>query len=138
MDKKFYIGLFSIKSRFILISFSYNNFFFAGCEPTRIWMVVRHGTRYPGVKKIKKMQSVLVNLRDEIILNANNGSLCSDEIEAFKNWQLTAHISDDKNLAHEGEDEMIDLAERMQQRFSNLFPEEYSNLTYQVSHEIFY
>lgn len=96
-------------------------------------MLVRHGTRYPGTKKIKKMDEVLSKLKNKIILQYDKGSLCDKELKLFEKWKLYPKLIDHKNLAHEGEDEMIDLAERMQNRFPNLFPQEYDNNTYYVS-----
>nr|CAD7408225.1 unnamed protein product [Timema poppensis] len=55
------------------------------------------------------------------------GSLCTDEILYFENWKPQVEEPDHKRLAHEGEDEMVDLAERFQIRFPNIFEENYVN-----------
>nr|CAD7440358.1 unnamed protein product [Timema bartmani] len=55
------------------------------------------------------------------------GSLCTDEILYFENWKPQVEDPDHKRLAHEGEDEMVDLAERFQIRFPNIFEENYVN-----------
>jgi multiple inositol-polyphosphate phosphatase/2,3-bisphosphoglycerate 3-phosphatase len=40
--------------------------------------------------------------------------------------------ADEKRLAHEGEDEMVELAERFQNRFPQILPEVYTNSTFKV------
>lgn len=39
---------------------------------------------------------------------------------------------DEKKLTHEGEDELMELAERFQKRFPELLPETYSNSSFKV------
>lgn len=39
---------------------------------------------------------------------------------------------DEKRLAHEGEDEMVELAERFQNRFPQILPDVYTNSTFKV------
>lgn len=39
----------------------------ANCQPAQIWMVVRHGTRNPSAKVIRKMRTLLPKVRDNIL-----------------------------------------------------------------------
>ncbi|CAG2056294.1 unnamed protein product [Timema podura] len=100
-----------------------------GCQPVRAWLMVRHGTRYPGHSAIVKMRQTLPKIREHIIAayKDGKGSLCTDEILYFENWKPQVEDPDHKRLAHEGEDEMVDLAERFQIRFPNIFEENYVN-----------
>ncbi|XP_063238428.1 multiple inositol polyphosphate phosphatase 1 [Bacillus rossius redtenbacheri] len=106
------------------------------CEPVRAWMIVRHGTRYPGSKAIQKMVHSLPLLRNRILAanKAGKGSLCREEVSALERWACGVEEADEKRLAHEGEDEMLELAERFQQRFPRLFPGDYRNDTYKFKH----
>lgn len=67
--------------------------------------------------------------RDLIYLQ---GRLCNEDKRLFQEW--ASHLSDDeeKNLVAEGEDELIDLGERYQNRFPGLLSDQYENSTYRV------
>lgn len=65
------------------------------------------------------------------------GKLCSEEIASLEAWFPHVEESDEKRLAHEGEDEMTELAERFQNRFPQILPEVYTNSTFKVqNHDI--
>lgn len=108
---------------------------YEGCHPIKIWMVVRHGTRNPGEKMISKMKLRLPALRTAIINNHNQskGDLCDAELANLTLWSPQVEIADQKRLVHEGEDEMLELAERIQNRIPSLLPEIYSNATFKVN-----
>lgn len=40
---------------------------FIGCELKKIWMMVRHGTRYPSAKIIRNMKEKLPDVKEEIL-----------------------------------------------------------------------
>jgi len=61
-----------------------------------------------------------------------SGQLCKEEIGALQAWSPHVEEADEKRLAHEGEDEMVELAERFQNRFPQILPEVYTNSTFQV------
>lgn len=43
-----------------------------GCTPVQMWVLARHGTRYPGKEMIPTLLN-LTNVRDEIIKNHERG-----------------------------------------------------------------
>lgn len=51
----------------------------------RVWMIVRHGTRYPGSKVIRKMKERLPLLRDSVIQNhkLKQGNNCFRPIQSI-------------------------------------------------------
>lgn len=106
---------------------------FDGCEPRKVWMVIRHGSRYPSSETLLKMRK-LNQIRDDILDNhgRKRGRLCSDCLSKLTEWSLKVDPKESKILVHEGEDEMIELAERFQKRFPQLFPDDYHNNTYKV------
>lgn len=46
-------------------------FLIIGCEPKKIWMVIRHGTRNPNQRQIGLMNERLPEIR-KLILNSDN------------------------------------------------------------------
>lgn len=103
---------------------------FVECMPTKIWMLVRHGTRNPSAAVIRKMQKRLPQIRDMII---NEGSSSVDHMSSLRKWAVHITDKDEKQLTHEGEEEMLLLARRMQRRFPDILNSAYSNSSYKVS-----
>ncbi|XP_014224945.1 multiple inositol polyphosphate phosphatase 1-like [Trichogramma pretiosum] len=100
---------------------------FAGCTKKKIWLMIRHGTRLPARKFIKPMTEILPDIQKQIIKNYQNGKskLSADFIEKLERWTINLKEAEAMNLAEEGQNELIDLAERMQARLPELFPDDY-------------
>lgn len=92
-------------------------------------MLIRHGTRNPNARFIKKMNARLPEIQ-QLIAKGNIEELLAKK---FEKWKANISEEDMKKLTHEGEDEMLQLAKRMKNRFPNLFPSLFSNSSYQVS-----
>lgn len=103
-----------------------------GCLPHKIWMVIRHGTRNPSAAFIERMKDRLPEIRNLILENNPEPTqfLRYTDLYAFQKWKIKLRTSDEKRLTHEGEDEMLQLAERMQARFPNILRPIYSNTSY--------
>ena len=54
------------------------------------------------------------------------------ELDLFAKWKSRIVEADEKKLTLEGELEMLELAERMQARFSDILAPVYSNTSYEV------
>ncbi|XP_053996568.1 multiple inositol polyphosphate phosphatase 1-like [Hylaeus anthracinus] len=94
------------------------------CEPVQIWMLARHGTRYPGRKEIKSMKKKLSELQDDIIDNHKKhgrGGLCKESIKMLKKWKVNPDLSKDtqKYLTEQGEEDL----KLMGARYKDYFPE---------------
>lgn len=50
----------------------YRILFCLDCRDNKIWMVIRHGTRLPGIKDILNAQN-LTKIKQEILLQHSNG-----------------------------------------------------------------
>ncbi|XP_011868019.1 PREDICTED: uncharacterized protein LOC105562094 isoform X2 [Vollenhovia emeryi] len=104
------------------------------CVEKKIWLILRHGTRYPGKKYIPRMIDDLPELQHVILKNHANGAtnLSADDVALFRGWKLPFGRGHMMKLALEGENEMIDLGERYQARFPSLMPEAFDNRTYKI------
>lgn len=103
-----------------------------GCQATRIWTVVRHGSRNPNRKTIKMIPTIM-RIRDEIVENQQTRqTMCDHDLDLFRQWDSPLSEDAQKDLVMEGIDELIELAERMQNRFPNVLSDIFSNATYRV------
>ncbi|XP_004524101.2 multiple inositol polyphosphate phosphatase 1 [Ceratitis capitata] len=94
------------------------------CRATRIWSVIRHGTRNPSKEHIEGTKFRLVQLKEQILKNPQT-KLCPEELIRLRFWNFNISSEEEKYLTAEGEDELQELAERMQNRFPNLLVDEY-------------
>ncbi|XP_075158302.1 multiple inositol polyphosphate phosphatase 2 [Haematobia irritans] len=95
-----------------------------GCRPIRLWAIIRHGTRNPSKKVIKQAKTKLMAIKEELITKRDS-DLCPEFLQRLNFWQFNVTSEEEKFLVAEGEDELIELAERMQKRFPQLLPEDY-------------
>ncbi|KAK1133946.1 hypothetical protein K0M31_011733 [Melipona bicolor] len=109
---------------------------YSGCVPRKIWLILRHGTRYPGKKYIMPMIEKLPKLQEIILENYKESKteFIEEDIDLFKEWKITFTKDDVMKLTEEGEDEMIDIGERYQSRFPTLMPEIYDTQTYKFKY----
>ncbi|XP_018392882.1 PREDICTED: multiple inositol polyphosphate phosphatase 1-like [Cyphomyrmex costatus] len=93
------------------------------CEPTQIWMLVRHGTRYPGESIIAQILN-LTHIRNQII-TSNVFETCTsqDEKMNLKNWVPYPELvpTKGKYLAVQGEKDLASLAERIRTKLPMFF-----------------
>lgn len=109
---------------------------FSGCREKKIWFLIRHGTRYPRREQILDFIEELPKIRNLIIENFHNNKtkLNEPEIAKLSKWKITFGPEYSKTLAEEGENEMIDLAERFQSRFPRILNQNYDNKTYKFKY----
>ncbi|XP_026670579.1 multiple inositol polyphosphate phosphatase 1 isoform X2 [Ceratina calcarata] len=109
---------------------------YPGCEPKKIWLILRHGARYPGKKHISNLIKRLPQIQKLILKNyaSNKTKLSKEIIDSFIQWEITFTEDDVMKLVEEGENEMIDISERYQSRFPSLMPEIYDNQTYRFKY----
>ncbi|KAJ8665112.1 hypothetical protein QAD02_006774 [Eretmocerus hayati] len=106
------------------------------CTPVQIWVLSRHGTRYPDRTTILQM-STLSKLRDQIIYNHDNrgnGRLCDADLGHLKSWQMNPRVNDntaDFLTIPQGEQDMRLLAKRLQSGFPELLRPNPLNINHQ-------
>lgn len=113
---------------------------YAGCQPTRIWSMIRHGTRNPNRRILRAMEGRLREVRDAIVntqADTNKRTLCDNDRELFDDWLPSKRPDDEMGLVYEGEQEMRELADRMQLRFPSVLPDIWHNDSYRVSGGMF-
>ena len=108
--------------------------FSIGCTEKKIWFLIRHGTRFPAIKYNSLIRNKLPEIQKTILynFNANKTTLNESEILKLAKWNISFKTEQSKTLSEEGENEMIDLAERFQSRFPNVLTQDYNNVTYKV------
>ncbi|XP_067005691.2 multiple inositol polyphosphate phosphatase 1 [Anabrus simplex] len=102
------------------------------CEPVQVWMLCRHGTRFPKKSTIKKLRA-LKSFRDEIIKNhkSGDGNLCKKDLDNLKAWEFNVTNEQDMQLTSQGEKDLRDLAVRMKKKFPTLLSSAYSPELYE-------
>lgn len=101
------------------------------CKLTKIWGLVRHGTRLPGDSIIDKMRNYLPTLQKQIVDNflSDKSQLC--DISKMKAWTPQVSLKDEeKSLTKEGQRELFALAQRLKNRFPTLLGQEFRNETF--------
>lgn len=109
---------------------------YEGCSPKKVWMIVRHGTRNPSTSHIESINRRLPEIK-ELILNSDklpNDFIRNRDLDLLRSWKPSLDLDDENKLTHEGEEEMLLLAERMQSRFPEVFDNAYSNTTYKFKY----
>ncbi|KAF9421855.1 hypothetical protein HW555_002295 [Spodoptera exigua] len=104
---------------------------YPSCKDSKIWMVIRHGTRLPSRKDLDAVAK-LVDLKYEVLLQHEygKGQLTNEQLNRLQDWKVDIDPDQDSYLTLEGQDEMILIAERMQKRFPNAIKQKYSNKTF--------
>jgi len=60
-----------------------------GCEAKSIWLLVRHGSRNPGKKDIKKFTKNAEVLKKKIVENnIESGAFCENDLNIFQSWSF--------------------------------------------------
>lgn len=90
------------------------------CKPVQIWMLARHGTRYPRKSEILRMKD-LPALRDQILRNYERRDvekkLCEKDLANLGKWTYNLTTDLDNALTFQGHDDLLFLAKRMRSKF---------------------
>ncbi|KAM4624303.1 multiple inositol polyphosphate phosphatase 1b [Polymixia lowei] len=85
-----------------------------GCTPIHLTAIIRHGTRFPTVKNVKRMQ----RLYDLVVNEASNSETWLDEIQTT--WKMWYTNDMDGKLVEKGRDDHRHLAVRLAKLFPSL------------------
>lgn len=104
------------------------------CNPSKFWMMGRHGARYPIETEFANMFGNDTTLHRQILAHYNQGrtSLCASDIQLLRNWQFNPNITRDVagHLTAAGWNEMEALAQRYKAAFPTIFSATYSTQDY--------
>lgn len=104
------------------------------CNPSKFWMLSRHGARLPLYTELPNMFGPITTLHSEILTHYNQGrtSLCAPDIEMIRNWKLDPNITFDVagDLTESGWNEMKGIAQRYQAAFPTILSSTYSPSEY--------
>ncbi|XP_011502390.1 PREDICTED: multiple inositol polyphosphate phosphatase 1-like [Ceratosolen solmsi marchali] len=93
------------------------------CKPVQIWMLIRHGTRYPKEKHLAKFIK-LKNVQAEILQNHKNkaGQLNLKTLQALSKWKLDPNVNERTAaiLTPGAEKDIRSLAKRLQSAYPDL------------------
>lgn len=104
------------------------------CTPVGIWMLIRHGTRYPHFDEIKRFRE-LINIRDQIIANnreRGNGKLCGEDVVALKGWTFNVTEDEADELTWQGEVDLRQIAKRLKGHFRELLDATYTDSRFSI------
>ena len=79
-----------------------------------MWLLARHGTRFPSALAIRQISRQLPKIRDQIVANhrAGRGQMCQEDVERLERWELYLSQQDDSLLTETGAQEMEGLGAR--------------------------
>ncbi|ALC43578.1 Mipp1 [Drosophila busckii] len=113
-----------------------------GCEPKKMWIFHRHGTRLPTVNTIKEAPR-LEDLRDLIDKNYNvlrtkpeTNALCQIDLFGIKMWKWNASITVDmeQHLTSQGYEDLRGTAKLYQRYYPSVLSSKYNNTHYYFRH----
>ncbi|VVC26257.1 Histidine phosphatase superfamily,Histidine phosphatase superfamily, clade-2,Histidine acid [Cinara cedri] len=91
------------------------------CRPMQLWLMSRHGTRYPSREKIEELKELD---RFKAMITADT-TMCQEDVEAIRNWNLNLTADNHYMLQRQGVEELKSLAARLKRRLPQLFNTEY-------------
>lgn len=104
------------------------------CEPTKFWMMSRHGTRLPTRTELQRIFEHSERIHRDILRNYDAGrtSLCAADLALIRGWNFDPNITLDMEqyLTVSGWNEFQNLAQRLQQAFPTLLPSTYTASDY--------
>lgn len=93
------------------------------CNPSKFWMLGRHGTRWPNPTELNNIWEI-ERLAAEIKFNYDQGktSLCASDLELISNWQFDPNITLEfaQYLISAGWNELEGLGQRYQAAFPTI------------------
>lgn len=102
----------------------------SSCNPSRFWLLSRHGTRLPSKTDLGKIFEHNERLHRDILKNFEAGrtSLCAADIELIRNWRFDPNITLEREqyLTDAGWNELQGLAQRYQEAFPTVLSNVYS------------
>lgn len=104
------------------------------CNPSKFWLLSRHGTRLPSVRDLGMIFEYSERLHRDVVMNNENGrtSLCASDSHLINQWMFDPNITLEMEqlLTTSGWNELQGMAQRYQLSFPTLLPSTYSPTDY--------
>lgn len=124
------IGMFAIHTPYETVRGQSINQNVSTCNPSKFWMLSRHGTRLPNANELTNILERNERIHSEILSFYEQGrtSLCASDFESIKNWRFDPDITFEnvQHLTSAGWNEFQGLAQRYQAAFPSILPSIYS------------
>lgn len=98
-----------------------------GCEPVHVNMVIRHGSRYPGSSRVKKMKELLEKINQ---FYPGNSTFRYNDLSLPWSIPLDILNAASKEMSALGLEEMYSIAKRFLAEFPGVLKHGYSNSNY--------
>ena len=98
------------------------------CPAEKIWLLSRHGTRYPSKQGIKMMNEMIPKILEKI--DESKSKLCTQDLQLLRKWSSNAVENQAKKLHPEGELELMNLGENYQNFLPELLNPDYHDEEY--------
>lgn len=99
------------------------------CRPMQVWLMSRHGTRYPSQEKI--MQLKKLNVFKTMI--TTESTLCAEDIAAIRDWKFNLTKDNHLMIQKQGIEDLKSLAIRLKRQFPQVFNTPYTDVKFKVS-----
>jgi multiple inositol-polyphosphate phosphatase/2,3-bisphosphoglycerate 3-phosphatase len=94
----------------------------------QVWMVSRHGTRYPSQEMIENLKK----LHDFKTMITTESMLCPEDIATIRNWKFNLTSSFHYMLHRQGIEELKSLALRLKRLLPQIFNSTFDKNKYKV------
>ncbi|KAF2366190.1 Histidine phosphatase superfamily clade-2 [Trinorchestia longiramus] len=103
-------------------------------EPVLLWLITRHGIRYPIKSEVQRFSAMLPIIAQELVFNHKESRGCFTEAEAevLEKFVMPYSIRDAAQLSETGADEQFKLGQFWRELFPHLFEEPFSEDLYEV------
>lgn len=128
------IGMFATKSTYETNRGQNIDASVSNCNPSKFWLLSRHGTRLPSKSDLGKIFEHNEKLHQGILKNydAGRSSICASDISLIRNWRFDTNITIEieQYLTVAGWNELKGLGERFQKAFPTILSNVYSSSDY--------
>ncbi|KAK7068393.1 hypothetical protein SK128_007921 [Halocaridina rubra] len=104
------------------------------CKAQQVWLLNRHGTRYPTGNDMDRLVRVLPSVAKQVVANYDQGRGClpDKDVDNLRDWFPPYGPRDKENLQEMGFDELYSIGEYWRDLYPHLFNVEYDPYKFKV------
>ncbi|KAK3889555.1 hypothetical protein Pcinc_006448 [Petrolisthes cinctipes] len=105
-----------------------------GCFAEQVWLLNRHGTRFPTQNDMHGLLDILPGVSQKIVANHQQGRGClkQSELEQLQNWIPPYDLRDKEQLQETGQDELAAIGEEWRNFLPHLFDQPFHPAKFKV------